>query len=359
MQFASDNWAGASAKVMDALSRHNDGAAPAYGGDDLTQQIETRFQDIFETDCSVFMVATGTAANALSLSTLTGPGGTVFCHMDAHIRVDECGAPEFLTSGARMWGLEGRHGKLTPDAIRHGLEQVPHGIVHHGQPNAISLSQATEYGTAYSLRELEALATIAKDQKLALHMDGARFANAMLAIGATPAEMTWKSGVDVLSFGATKNGAWCAEAVVFFNKDYASDFIYRRKRAGHLFSKMRFAAAQFDGYFADDHWLDNATHANKMANRLIDGLKASNSSRIAWPSQSNEVFAILPKTAAEQAREAGGNFHEWPSAGLPDEDCPGEGECLVRLVCSFRTQPDEVDAFLAAINKSEAPHKIG
>ena len=344
MQFASDNWAGASDKVMEALSRHNEGASPAYGGDDLTRQIETRFQDIFETDCSTFMVATGTAANALALSTLTGPGGTVFCHRDAHIRVDECGAPEFLTSGARMWGLDGRHGKLTRQSILQGLEQVPH------QPNAISLSQATEVGTAYTLAELDVLATTAKDQKLTLHMDGARFANALQAIGATPAEMTWKSGIDVLSFGATKNGAWCAEAVVFFNKDYAGDFIYRRKRAGHLFSKMRFAAAQFDGYFEGDHWLGNADHANGMASRLVDGLNTSNSCRVAWPSQSNEVFAILPNEAAEKARRQGANFHEWPTAGLPEEEAPSETECLVRLVCSYRTQPEEVDAFLAALN---------
>ena len=245
-------------------------------------------------------------------------------------------------------GLDGRHGKLTPDAILDGLSQVPHGVVHHGQPNAISLSQATEYGTAYSLGDIQALSETARTQNLALHMDGARFTNALQWIGATPAEMTWKAGVDVLSFGATKNGAWCAEAVVFFNKNYAGDFIYRRKRAGHLFSKMRFAAAQFDGYFAKDHWLNNASHANSMASRLVDGLTGSHIGRIAWPCQSNEVFAILPNDAAEKAKTMGANFHEWPTAGLPKDDCPEEGECLVRLVCSYRTTQEEVDAFLAA-----------
>ncbi|WP_319532346.1 low specificity L-threonine aldolase [uncultured Cohaesibacter sp.] len=350
MQFASDNWAGASEPVMEALLRHNGGFVPAYGSGDLCEAIEKRFQDIFETECAAFVVATGTAANALGLSTATGPGGTVFCHKEAHIRVDECGAPEFLSSGARMWGLDGNLGKITPDAILRGLKEVPHGVVHHGQPSAISLSQATEYGTAYSVSEIADLASCAHANHLKVHMDGARFANAMLAIDATPAEMTWKAGVDILSFGATKNGAWCAEAVVFFNPADASDFIYRRKRAGHLFSKMRFVAAQFEGYFEKDHWLDNARHSNKMASRLVAGLEASPIARPAWPSQSNEVFAIIKKTSAEKAKHKGAIFHDWPSTGLAPEDRPADDEELFRLVCSFATRPQDVDAFLQAIN---------
>ncbi|SNY91580.1 L-threonine aldolase [Cohaesibacter sp. ES.047] len=350
MQFASDNWAGASEPVMQALAKFNGGHVPAYGDGDLCEAIEHRFRDIFETDCTAFVVATGTAANALGLSSVTGPGGTVFCHKEAHIRVDECGAPEFLSSGARMWGLDGPLGKLTPDAILEGLEDVPHGVVHHGQPSAISLSQATEYGTAYSISEIHDLAACAHANHLKVHMDGARFANAMLAIGATPAEMTWKAGVDILSFGATKNGAWCAEAVVFFNKDDAADFIYRRKRAGHLFSKMRFVAAQFEGYFADDHWLDNARHANKMAARLTAGLQASANARPAWDSQSNEVFAIIKKTAAAKATAQGAVFHDWPTGNLPPQDRPREDETLFRLVCSFATTPQEIDSFIKAIN---------
>lgn len=355
MHFASDNWAGASEPIMQALMRHSTGYVPAYGEGDLCDTVEARFQSLFETDCSVFLVGTGTAANALALSALTGPAGTVFCHNEAHIRVDECGAPEFMTSGARMWGLDGRHGKLTPDAIRLGLEQVPHGVVHHGQPSAISLSQATEYGTAYSVEEITALAKTAHDNGLFVHMDGARFANAMLGIGSNPAEMTWKAGVDVLSFGATKNGAWCAEAVVFFNKDLGQDFIYRRKRAGQLFSKMRFAAAQFEGYFEDDHWLDNASQSNGMAKRLIKGLEASNNARLAWPSQSNEVFAIIKQDAAKKAEAAGAVFHDWPTATIHPDDRPGEGEGLYRLVCSFQTGQEDVDQFIAAINGSAAP----
>ena len=351
MQFASDNWAGASEPIMQALSRHNSGFDAAYGESELCNSIEARFQDIFETDCSVFVVGTGTAANALGLSTLTGPAGTVFCHKDAHIRMDECGAPEFLSSGARMWGLDGRHGKLTPGEIKHGLEQIPHGDVHTGQPSALSLSQSNEYGITYSIAEIEALTVLARDNHLAVHMDGARFANALVSIGATPAEMTWKAGVDVLSFGATKNGAWCAEAVIFFNRKYGQDFMYRRKRAGHLFSKMRFVAAQFEGYFDKDHWLDNARHANTMATKLAAGLEASNHSRLAWPCKANEIFAILPTQVAAHAKQQGANFHPWPTAGLPHENKPGEGESLIRLVCSFATKEEDVEQFLALIKQ--------
>ena len=346
MYFASDNWAGASEPVMNALMRHKDGYEPAYGDGPISESIEQRFQDIFETECAVFVVGTGTAANALALSALTGPAGTVFCHKEAHIRVDECGAPEFLTSGARMWGLDGKHGKLSRKALQTGFQEVPHGVVHHGQPSAVSLTQATEAGTLYSIEEITQLSAQAKDNGLAVHMDGARFANALVTLGVTPAEMTWKAGVDVLSFGATKNGAWCAEAVVFFNRDYAKDFIYRRKRAGQLFSKMRFAAAQFEGYFENDHWLDNARHSNAMATRLVKGLKALDHTRLAWPTGSNEVFAIVPKQAAQKAKAAGAVFYDWPSIGLDPEECPGEDEILLRLVCSFSTAEEEVDQFL-------------
>ncbi|WP_316860226.1 low specificity L-threonine aldolase [uncultured Cohaesibacter sp.] len=349
MFFASDNWAGASDPIMNALARHTDGFEPAYGESSLCDSIETQFQTLFETDCSVFVVATGTAANALALSAVTGPAGTVFCHKDAHIRVDECGAPEFLTSGARMWGLDGKFGKLTPRALETGFQEVPQGVVHHGQPSAISLSQATEWGTIYDLSEINTLSALTHDKGLAVHMDGARFANAMVTLETTPAEMTWKSGVDLLSFGATKNGAWCAEAVVFFNKDYARDFIYRRKRAGHLFSKMRFVAAQFEGYFENNHWLDNARHANAMATKLAEGLDATSFCRTVCPTQANEVFAVIPKKLAEKAQSNGAVFHDWPSLGLDGKERLSEDEGLYRLVCSFRSTEAEIDRFLNEI----------
>lgn len=349
MNFASDNWAGASDEVMAALIRHNEGFATAYGGDDVTANIEKRFCDVFETDCKIYLVATGTAANALALSTATGPGGAVFCQMDAHIRVDECGAPEFLSSGARMWGLDGVNGKLTPSDIQSGLEQIPPGVVHHGMANAISISQATEIGTTYNVDEISALSDLAKSNNLTLHMDGARFANALVHLNVTPAEMTWKAGIDLLSFGATKNGAWCAEAVIFFNERLAQDFEYRRKRAGHLFSKMRFASAQFDGYLTNDHWLDNARHANAMAQRLASGFASKPDARLAWPCQSNEVFAIVREEQAKAALKAGAMFHEWPSASLPEHTKPKSGECLIRLVCSYRSNEMEIDKFLDLI----------
>ena len=235
-----------------------------------------------------------------------------------------------------MWGLEGARGKLSPEALEIAFQEIPYGVVHHGQPSAVSLTQATEIGTIYSIDEITQLSAQAKANGLAVHMDGARFANALVTLGVTPAEMTWKAGVDLLSFGATKNGAWCAEAVVFFNKDYARDFMYRRKRAGHLFSKMRFAAAQFEGYFENDHWLDNARHSNAMAARLANGLNALENARTAWPAQANEVFAIVPKKAAQKAEAAGAVFHTWPTFGLPAEECPDENECLFAfglLIC--------------------------
>lgn len=346
MHFASDNWAGASGPIMAALEHHNSGFSPAYGGDDLSKSIETRFQSIFETDCKVWLVATGTGANALALSAVASPGGAVFCHRDAHIRVDECGAPEFLTSGARMWGLDGKYGKLTPEGLKEGLEQIPADVVHHGMANAVSLSQATEAGTAYSVSEISALSQIAKSRNLIMHMDGARFANALVALNTTPAEITWKSGIDILSFGATKNGAWCAEAVIFFDTELGRDFEYRRKRAGHLFSKMRFAAAQFDGYFQQDHWLNNASHANAMAQKLASGIESVPHARLAWPSQSNELFVHIAASKIKILRDKGAIFHEWPSNLLEEDEKPEKHERLIRLVTSFQTDEEEVEQFL-------------
>lgn len=346
MFFASDNWAGASEPIMQALAQHNQGYSPAYGEDALTAYITQTFRDIFETDCDVWMVGSGTAANALALSCASEPGGAVFCHKDAHIRVDECGAPEFLSSGARMWGLDGRHGKLTPETIQQGFEEIPQGVVHHGMANAISLSQASEAGTAYSIAEIERISELAKQRDLALHMDGARFANALVSLDCSPAQMTWQAGVDMLSFGATKNGAWAAEAVVFFNRHLGRNFEYRRKRAGHLFSKMRFVAAQFDGYFKDDHWLDNARHANAMADKLVKGIETSPVAQLAWESQSNEVFVSLPHELAKRLEQAGAAFHEWPSNILARQDRPQAGHSLYRLVCSYRTREEDVQNFL-------------
>ena len=350
MNFASDNWAGVADRVSDALAAASAGPAPAYGEDGLTHSVEQRFCDIFEKDVAVFFVATGSAANALALSSVTPAGGAIFAHMDAHICVDECGGPEFFSGGGKLVPIAGENGKLTPDAISEALQRFPEGVVHHGRPAAISISQATEAGTAYSVNDVGAISEVAKSRGIALHMDGARFANALQSVDASAAELTWKAGVDMLSFGGTKNGCWCAEAVILFDPGRAGEFGYLRKRAGHLFSKSRFIAAQFEAYLRDGYWLELAQHANAMAQRLAGGIENGPESRLAWQPQSNEIFAILPNSIVERLQAAGAVFHPWPAEIVTAEQRPGADQTLIRLVTSFRTTTKEVDAFVAELS---------
>ena len=349
MNFASDNWAGVSDKISEAIAEASAGLAPAYGNDDLTAEVERQFCELFERDVAVFFVATGSAANSLALSSVTPPGGVIFCHRDAHIAVDECGGPEFFSAGGKLFTIPGTTGKLKPETLQVAFERFPEGVVHHGQAAAVSLSQATESGTAYGLDEISAIADVARERGLSVHMDGARFANALVSLSATPAEMTWKAGVDMLSFGGTKNGCWCAEAVILFDPGKSDAFGYIRKRAGHLFSKSRFVAAQFNAYLKDGHWLELARHANKMAVRLASGLANAPSTRLAWQSQSNEVFAIMPEAHISRLRDAGAVFHPWPSEMDAANGGPDSGETLVRLVTSFRTTDGEINRFLEAV----------
>jgi len=345
MIFASDNWAGAAPQVMEALARANEGPAPAYGGDALTRRVEARFAEIFERDCAVFFVATGGAANGLALSVLTPPYGMILCHEESHIQMDECGGPEFFTGGAKLLPVAGRAAKLTPDAVRAALAGFPHRPPHGAPAAVLSLTQASECGTLYSARELTDLCAVAKENALAVHMDGARFANAVAASGASPAELSWKAGVDVLCFGGTKNGCLAAEAVVFFDPEKAADFEFRRKRAGHLWSKMRFIAAQFDAYLADGLWLDLAARANAMAGRLAGGLSAIDGVEIAYPAEINEVFAIFPDGVADRLRAAGATLYPWVTPGDP------AGGRMQRLIASFGTTGEDVDAFLALVRE--------
>ncbi|NOT42043.1 MAG: low specificity L-threonine aldolase [Alphaproteobacteria bacterium] len=344
MNFKSDNTAPAAPEVLAALARVNDGAAGNYGDDNVTDRLKTKLSALFEKEVAVFPVATGTAANALSLATLTPPHGAIFCHEGAHIHVDECGAPEFYSQGAKLVPLEGAHGKLTPEAIKAALAHHQRGVVHHAQPSTISLTQATELGTVYKPGEIEALARFARHEQLTLHMDGARFANAIAHLKCSPAEATWKAGVDALSMGFTKNGAMAAEAVIFFNPAHATDIAYRRKRAGHLFSKMRYLSTQIEAMLDGGLWLKLAGHANAMATRLAEGLRSVKNVALEHPVEANELFVRLPSIAAMQTLEAAGaKFYEW--------EPPAEGRPLIRLVCSFSTTPSEIDAFLAAARK--------
>ena len=274
MIFTSDNAFGVAPEILDALGRVNGGGVASYGADETTRGLQQRFSDVFERDVAVFPVSTGTAANSLALATLTPPYGAILCHEVAHVNVDECGAPEMFSGGAKLIGIGGAAGKIDPDMLITTLKTFRRDDVHQVQPRCLTITQSNEAGGVYSLAELRRLTGIARDFDLKVHMDGARFANALVSLGCTPAEMTWKLGVDVLSFGATKNGAMAAEAVVFFDPALVGDFAFRRKRAGHLFSKMRFLSVQLDAYLENDLWLKNARHANAVAKRMADGLKA-------------------------------------------------------------------------------------
>lgn len=344
MNFASDNWAGASANVAAALAAAAPLISPAYGNDDGTRAVEGLFGEIFGRKVRVFFVATGTAANVLSLESMMRPGGVVFCHADAHVRADEGGASEYFFRG-RLHPVNGDRAKLTPEALADEVGRYLPLNVHNGRPVAVSLTQASELGTVYRPEEVAALAEVARRHGMGVHMDGARFANAVAALGVEPAEITWRAGVDILSFGATKNGCWCAEAVVLFDPARVEDFAYAHKRAGQLFSKSRFVAAQFQGYFDGGHWLDNARHANVMARRLADGIAASGAGRLYLEPEANEVFAVLAPDAVERLKAAGARFYPWPPAG----PSPVDG-ALCRMVASFATGADEVDRFVATLS---------
>jgi len=342
MDFRSDNVAGACPAVVDAVLAANSGTQSSYGADDSSARLQARLADWFEHDCVVLPVATGTAANSVALAAVTPQWGAVFCHRDAHIHVDECGAPELLTGGAKLVALEGPGGRIDPDALREVLAQGWAGIVHHVQPAAVSITQATEWGQVYRPDQITALSAICRAHGLALHMDGARFANALVATNASPAELTWKAGVDILSLGGTKNGAFAAEAVVCFNPALKGRLGFIRKRSSHLFSKMRFLSAQLEGLFGGTAWRDNATHANAMAARLGAALASLPGCRLAQPVEANEVFIHLTDDIVEALKAAGALFHSW-SAGGPD---------CYRFVCAWSTSLTDVDAAMSVAGQA-------
>jgi threonine aldolase len=338
MNFCSDNVTGCAPEILEALARANRGAAMPYGADDLTAKVERRIAELFEHEVAVFLVATGSSANALALSCLTPPFGAIYSHPAAHVMVDECGAPEFYSGGAKMVGIPGPHGKIAAADLDTVLAASGRGMVHHVQAASVSLSQATEAGTIYRPDEIAAIGEVARRHQVRLHMDGARFANALVAQNVSPADLTWRSGVDVLSFGASKNGAMAAEAVVFFDKSLADEMPYRRKRGGHLFSKMRFLAAQFDAYLTNELWLRHARHANEQARRLSEGLAKLPGARLLHPVEANEIFIALPEPVISRLEQAGFQFYRWI------EDGPG----ILRLVTAFNTDPAHVTEFLQA-----------
>jgi threonine aldolase len=336
MNFASDNAYGALPEIWSALQAADHGAELAYGNDPLTRRLTAQFNDVFEREVTVFPVLTGTAANALALACLTPPFGAILCHKDSHIMTSECGAPEFF-SGAKLVGLDGANGKITPDSIAEGLSGMD-GSVHSVQPKAISLSQASEWGTVYTPSELSAISEAARTKGLKLHMDGARFANAMAYLNCSPADATWRCGVDVLCFGATKAGALAAEAVVFFDKTLAEEFAFRRKRGGHLASKMRFVSAQLEAMLKNDLWRKSAAHANGIAGRIGRALEGVPGIEMAVPVETNMVFAHMSVEKAAKLRAGGAIFHDW----LPAKD----GKLVARIATAFATPEEHVARFI-------------
>lgn len=348
MEFGSDNVSGVHAAIMQAVLDANRGPAPAYGHDDLSRRAEAALCEVFERDLEAYLVLNGTGANALAISAIAPAYGYVLCHREAHVNTDECGAPEMF-SGAKLLGLAGAGCKLGAGEVERTLRGLVRGE-HENKPAAVSIAQATELGTVYSIAEIKAIAEAARANGLELHMDGSRFANALVGLGCRPAEMSWMAGVDVLSFGATKNGALAVEAVIFFDVALARDFEHRRKRGAQHLSKGRFLGAQMLAYLKDGLWLENARHANRLAGRLAEKLAQVRHVRLPLPTEANEVFAILTRRTHEALITAGAHYHVWPGEG-PGTDEVGRGEVFVRFVTSFQTTEQEVDALAGLMQR--------
>jgi threonine aldolase len=348
MNFASDNVYGVHPKILAALAEANGGTAPSYGGDGYTKKAEEALKEVFGCDLRAFLVTSGTAANGLALSSITPGFGAIICHAEAHIAVDECNSPELFTGGAKILGLPAQGGKITPAMVEKTLKGFIRGE-HDPKPRGVSLTNATELGTVYSPDEVKAFSDLIRPRGMKLHMDGARFANAVAGLGVSPAALTWQSGVDVLSFGATKNGAMMLEAVIFFDLALAEDFAYRRMRGGQLLSKGRYLGAQMLAYLEGGLWLDNARRANALARRLGDGLRQVKAIRIPNPVQANEVFAVMPRSLFDRLQAAGAKFYDW----MPDSlgDGIGAEDVFARFVLSFATPEEDVDAFLRLLAK--------
>jgi len=348
MFFASDNASPVPQPVLDAVAKVNEGYAASYGTDVEMDEVRRLIREIFEApEAEVYLVATGTSANVLSLATLVQPWQAICCHRNAHIAEDECGSPEFYTGGSKLNLIDGDHGKITPAALEAAIKVQVQGFVHSVQRGALSLTNATESGTVYSYDELKALCDVAKRYDMPVHLDGARFANSVVSTGATPAEMSWKAGVDVLSFGGTKNGLMGVEAVILFDPKLAWEFELRRKRGGHLFSKHRYLSAQMLAYLTDGLWLDLAGKANAAAKKLSNGILSLEGATLVHPTDANAVFASWNRASHRRAMEAGAKYYFWGSEG--NLDGPDDGLESARLVCSWCTADAEIEQFLALI----------
>lgn len=331
--FASDNVTSACPEVMDAVIAANSGIAGSYGDDEWSLALKNRLSEIFETEVEVFLAVTGTASNALALSALAPVFGKIYCHELSHINTDECGAPELFTGGAKLIPMRSSNGRI--DAVDLAETIRGSGNVHVTQPSVVSVTMSCETGTVYQLDEIKAISKIAHDNKMSVHMDGARFANALVSLDVSPAEMTWKSGVDVLTLGGTKNGCLAAEAVIFFKPEMVGNFPFLHKRSGQLLSKMRFISSQLEAYLTNDVWLRNARHANAMAKILSEGLNSFANIKLAYPTQSNEVFVHLPRDVIDYLNSAGYDINE--------EELDGKA---VRFVTAWNSEVKDINDLL-------------
>ena len=335
IQFASDNYSGMCPEALEYLVKANQGDVPAYGDDGWTQRAADTFRSIFETDCEVFFVFNGTAANSLTLASLCQSYHSVICHELAHVETDECGAPEFASNGSKLLLAQGDQGKLDPADVERLITK--RSDIHYPKPKVISLTQATEVGTLYTTDELTILGDLAHRYGLKVHMDGARFANALVASGKTPAELTWKAGVDVLCCCGTKNGMGVGEAILFFDRTLAEDFAYRCKQAGQLASKMRFISAPWLGLLETGAWLRNAAHANRMATYLEQQLRQIPDLEILFPRQVNGVFVEMPPALIDDLHSRGWAFYTFIGSGG------------VRLMCAWNTTTEAIDELVGDI----------
>jgi threonine aldolase len=348
MIFTSDNAAPAAPEVLAAMLAANEGHAASYGNDDIMARVTARIREIFEApEAAVYLVPTGTAANALALATICPPWATVYCATHAHIAEDECAAPEFYTGGAKLSLLAGPDARIAPDALARALKYAAPAGVHNVQRGALSLSTVTEMGAVYALDHIAELAGMARVHGLPVHLDGARFANALVALGCSPAEMSWKAGIDILSFGGTKNGLIGVEAVVFFDPKHAWEFELRRKRGGHLFSKHRYLSAQMEAYLADDLWLRLATQANAAGQKLASALAPIPGFSLLHPADANMIFATWPRHGHDALRAAGARYYNWPHE--PELTGPADELISARLVTSWYTTDAEIAQFASLL----------
>ncbi len=337
LDFGSENTAPVHPAFVEAIVQANQGFATNFEDERWTRAALADLRAFFEHDeLQAYTVSTGTAANAIAIAAMTPAWGTVLCHWDAHIETDECGAPEMFSAGARQIGLPGDHGRLDPGALERHLAQAKFGVVHSLQPSVLSLTNLTEAGTAYKPEQISALAAIAARHGLSVHLDGARFANAVVASGATPAELTWRAGVDIITLGATKSGAFGVESIVSFNPRHREALAFLRKRGGHLAPKSRFLSAQLSAYLRNDVWQSNAVHANAMATRLANGLAALEGARLVHPTEGNEVLIELPEAIVQALVRSGVRFQrDWRLEPRHH-----------RFVCSWATRVEQVDTVI-------------